>query len=564
MNYLGKTKNEIFLDLLEMQRKYQYLVESSKMEIARLKRNAEQSRASEEYYIDFYENAPVAHFSVGIDGRIKRCNLYSEQLLGYPREYYIGSFVIDLYADTPHGKAKASIIFQKIQSGQPVIDEELEMKRSNGEACWISLRANSFTDARGKICESHSIVVDITERKRAETQVRKLSQAVEQSPASIIITDPDGNIEYVNKKLVELTGYSYKEVIGKNPRIFKSDRFSGHDYKELWRTITSGKEWKGEFLNKKKNGELYWESAVISSIVNADGEIMSYLGVKEDITDRKYAEQALIKAKEKAEESDRLKMAFLANISHEIRTPMNGIIGFAELLKNSELTGEQHKVFIEIIQKSSNRMLETIASLIDISKIEAGQEQLNIKEIHIIEHLEYLYNFFKPEADAKGLRLILNIGLPEKYASINTDIQKLDSVLVNLIKNAIKFTDTGEIVISCIKKKDCVFFCVKDTGIGIPPEKLEAIFNRFEQVDISSTSGYEGWGLGLSISKSYVEMLGGKIWLESKPGKGSTFGFSITLGTEKRGYEMMPEHEDTMEKITEKKNLKYWLSKMMK
>jgi len=236
-------------------------------------------------------------------------------------------------------------------------------------------------------------------------------------------------------------------------------------------------------------------------------------------------------AKEKAEESDRLKSAFLANMSHEIRTPMNGILGFADLLKEPNLTGEEQQRYIGIIEKSGHRMLNIINDIVDISKIEAGLMTLNITESHINEQIEYIHTFFKPEATAKGLKLSVKNSLTRTEAVLATDREKLYAVLTNLVKNAIKYTETGEIELGCTCKDTFIEFYVKDTGIGIPKERQQAVFERFVQADIEDKMARQGAGLGLAISKAYVEMMGGRIWLESEEGKGSSFFFTLPCGT---------------------------------
>jgi len=235
----------------------------------------------------------------------------------------------------------------------------------------------------------------------------------------------------------------------------------------------------------------------------------------------------LVVAKEKAEESDKLKSTFLANISHEIRTPMNGILGFAELLKNPQLSGAKHQEFLDIIENSGIRMLNIINDLIDISKIESGQMKVVISKCNINEQIEYIYSFFKPEVDVKKLKFIFRIALPTSKAIINTDVEKVYAILINLVKNAIKYTNQGTIEFGYGKKDNYLEFYVKDTGIGIPKDRIEAIFERFIQADIFDSKALQGAGLGLAITKSYVEMLGGKIWVESTLGVGSTFFFTI-------------------------------------
>ncbi|MFW6043871.1 MAG: ATP-binding protein, partial [Marinilabiliaceae bacterium] len=237
-------------------------------------------------------------------------------------------------------------------------------------------------------------------------------------------------------------------------------------------------------------------------------------------------------AKEKAEESDRLKSAFLANMSHEIRTPMNGILGFAELLKEPELTGDQQQNYISVIEESGARMLSIINDIIDISKIEAGLNKLDIRETNINELIEYIYTFFKPEVEAKGMALSFKNSLPLKESIVYTDREKVYAILANFVKNAIKYSNHGEIEIGYLKTGEWLEFYVQDTGVGIPKERQEAIFERFMQADIADKMARQGAGLGLSISKAYVEMLGGKIWVESEEGVGSTFFFSLPRNTD--------------------------------
>lgn len=239
-----------------------------------------------------------------------------------------------------------------------------------------------------------------------------------------------------------------------------------------------------------------------------------------------------IDEQKKAKLSDKLKSAFLANMSHEIRTPMNGILGFAELLKNPNLSGTEQQEYLRIIEKSGMRMLNIINDIIDISKIESGLMQLDIKEINFNEQLEYIYTFFKPEVEIKGITFLYNKTLPSKIAILKTDGEKLFAILTNLVKNAIKYSNNGTIEIGYHKKDAKIEFYVKDTGIGIPKNRQAAIFERFIQADITDKMAHQGAGLGLSITKAYVEMLDGKIWVESEENKGSTFYFTLPYTTD--------------------------------
>jgi PAS domain S-box-containing protein len=415
-------------------------------------------------------------------------------------------------------------------------------------------------------------------RHKAENELRKLSRAVEQSPDSIVITDTEGNIEYANPTTLKLTGYTSEETIGKTPGIFSTHEKTREEYSLLWETIQSGKEWTGEFHNKKKNGELYWESASISPIFDENGVITHYLAIKKDITESRQLTTDLIIAKEKAEESDRLKTAFLANMSHEIRTPMNGILGFAALLKEPDLSGSQQQEYIRIIEKSGARMLNIINDIISISKIESGQIDLKYTETNVKEQVKDLLEFFTPEAEHKGLHLYLENSLPDSKAIIKTDKEKLTAVLTNLIKNAIKFTKQGTITVGYNLRPanminiegmhvepDVLEFYVKDTGVGIRPENREIIFERFRQGSESLTRNYEGAGLGLSISKAFVELLGGRIWFEPNPEvkvgeNGSVFSFYISYLPTRQEPEIIKSIEHKIESVGMIKPLKILIS----
>ncbi len=375
--------------------------------------------------------------------------------------------------------------------------------------------------------KDQAIYLDQTENQIAQKELLKLSRAIEQGPVSVVITDTEGNIEYVNPRFTELTGFSKKEAMGKNPRILKSGVMPQAVYQEIWSTIKSGNNWQGELINKKKNGELFWTRKSISPIINKQGKIINFISIAEDITEKKKTEEELIRAKEKAEQSDRLKSAFLANISHEIRTPMNGILGFAELLKTPDLEPELRSEFIAMIEQSGQRMLNILNDIIDLSKIESGIININLQQTNVNHTIRHLHLFFMSEAKSKNLTLNYYCDLDDDKCQITTDPTKLSQILSNLIKNAVKFTDKGYVKFGYHNDNTRLLFFVEDSGIGIPPEEKDLIFDRFHQSDMSLSRKYEGAGLGLSISKSYVEKLGGTIRVESEPGKGSRFTFDI-------------------------------------
>lgn len=367
----------------------------------------------------------------------------------------------------------------------------------------------------------------IAKRMEVEEQILKLNKAVEQSPVSIVITNIQGLIEYVNPKFTSITGYAFEEAVNQNSRFLQSGEMPKEEYKKLWDIILSGGEWHGEFHNKKKNGALYWEEAAISPIINTKGEMTHFLAVKEDISDKKRMIVELLVAKDKAEESDRLKTAFLHNISHEIRTPMNAIVGFAGLLNEPGISPDKQNEYTGIIVQSSNQLLSIISDIVHIATIEAGQEKMNETGINLNDLCDLIFEQFSLKTQDKDIKLQYHKGLPDAEANIQTDETKIIQVLSNLVNNALKFTRKGSVVFGYQMKGKEVEFYVEDTGIGIPAHMHQEIFNRFRQVENTATRQYGGSGLGLSISKAYVELLGGRIWLTSEPGQGSKFYFSI-------------------------------------
>ncbi|MBX3044452.1 MAG: PAS domain S-box protein [Candidatus Kapabacteria bacterium] len=358
-------------------------------------------------------------------------------------------------------------------------------------------------------------------RMQVEEKFNIISRGIEQSPALVVITNSKGIIEYVNPSFVSVTGYEAEEVIGKNPNILKSGNTQNSVYMDLWENLRNKQQWTGEFHNKKKNGELFWEYAVISPILNDNNEITHFIAVKQDITEMKKMTDDLIEAKEQAEESDKLKTAFLQNISHEIRTPLNGIIGFTQLLKLPEVPNTERIYYASTIQKSGKRLLEIVNNVMELSKIETGQSVVKLEKVNITSLINDLFVLFKYSNHNENLEFKLNI--QDEEVILNTDELKLNQILTNLIGNAVKFSEVGFIEIG-LKFDNAYIICwVKDTGCGISKEMHEKVFERFYQGDTSITRGYEGAGLGLAICKAFTEQLGGYITLESEVGMGSEF-----------------------------------------
>jgi PAS domain S-box-containing protein len=371
------------------------------------------------------------------------------------------------------------------------------------------------------------------ELKRMNEALQTLSQAIEQTPTAVVITDRDGTIEYVNPHFTKVTGYAAEEAIGQTPRINKSDWHPPEFYRELWATILAGGEWHGEFRNKKKNGELYWEAAVISPVKNNTGEITHFVAVKEDISERKRAEEQLQQAKAVAEAATRAKSEFLANMSHEIRTPMNATTGMLYLLQQTPLT-EKQKNYLRKAQGATNSLLHIINDILDFSKIEAGKLEMESIPFHLSTVVGNLADVASAALHDKPVKLLISTA-PDLPDNLIGDPLRLGQVLLNLTNNAIKFTEEGEITVrveraTAGENEVELRFSVQDTGIGMTPEQQAKLFSAFTQADSSTTRRYGGTGLGLAISKQLIELMGGSLTVASEAGKGSTFSFSARLG----------------------------------
>jgi PAS domain S-box-containing protein len=571
------------------------------------------------------------------------------------------------------------ILVKSLKTGDIQILDKISLQKD--EFGQLSLLINDFFKQKNKLQN------EIEERNQVETLLIKLSQAIEQSPATIIITGVEGNIEYVNPKFTTVTGYKLDEVIGKNPRFLKTGKKSKEEYKQMWETIHKGEVWKGEFGNRKKNGEIYYESAIISPIFDEKGTITNYLAINEDITEKKHeetirniifeiakagsvsknleelieqirvhlsqlidvtnfyialydettdmfslplfldqkdnistfkaektlttyvlktkksflghkkdidelkkaglvesigesakvwlgvplivddkpmgvftvqsydnekafsekdkemlefvsheishtiqrikAEEDIIAALERAEQSDKLKSIFLANISHEIRTPLNSILGFTKLMADPEVDAVKKYRFSRIIKSNGDQLLSIINGLLDFSLIETGQIRLLKKKFIAENVIQEIRNEYSPMATDKAIEILLDPKILSEETTIESDLSRFKQVVSNLVDNAIKFTSTGTVELGLNKEPDSLLIFVKDTGIGIPPEFHKSIFDQFQQADKSNSRKYGGNGLGLAISKYFIELMGGKIWVESEVGKGSTFYIQI-------------------------------------
>lgn len=482
-------------------------------------------RASESRYRSLFETAMMGVLIFEAEnGTIIDINQSLVKLLGISNDETVGSKVWEL-GTLINIQDAFSAYTRLIERGYA--EYEVKVRTPDGRMLYIQLISNFYYVDNKKVFQCN--IQDITERKLAEEQVKTLGKAVEQGPSSIVITDRKCRIIFVNKKFTSLTQYGLEEVMGKTPRILNRGHLPDNEYDAIFEVLKNGETWKGEVLNRRKDKLFYWEETSISALMNPDGNICNYILIMNDITEKRKIMHDLIKSKEKAEESDRLKSAFLDNMSHEIRTPLNCIIGFSNLLIESDFNKAEIDQFARLINNSGLNMLSVINDILDVSKIEAGQEFLK-KDIFSVNNLilsirdEFVY-----KTKERGLELKIDQQNMNTEMYINSDVNKVRRVLVNLVDNAIKFSKKGTIDIGITNKGDFVQFHVKDMGIGVSEKFYHKIFDRFCQIESTFNREHGGTGLGLSISKSLVELLGGSIWLESEVGKGSVFYFTIPV-----------------------------------
>ena len=612
---------------------------------------------SEKQHRIIFENSPLGMFYIDKYGIIINANERFTDILKVQKDSLLGQNLLQMTRNASITQALKDAL-----NGNIATFEDEFRNLINNETKFLRIILNplelnsSSTDVIGTI-------EDITDRRKAEEKIRQLSRATENSPAAVVITDRDGIIEYVNQRFTHMTGYDSYEVVGKSPRLLKSGIHSSQYYETFWNTIIKGKTWQGEFCNRKKTGEIYWENAMIAPIQDTKGEITHFVGVKEDITEKrqmqeyleqktkelryeretmqllfnaipdliflkdssgrywrcntafeqftgkdeneiidhtdynlfdhatasffrmkdremiaegqasrneewvnypdgrlvlldtlktpfyspydkkfgvlgisrditelKVIQQELARAKEAAEAANQVKSEFLANMSHEIRTPMNSVMGFLDLvLENSNLTEEQQQ-YLKTARNSAVSLLTIINDILDLNKLESGRIELEEVPFNLPDLLNETLETFIFKAKEKGLELTYNYH-PNLSRWYEGDPLRLKQVLINLVGNAVKFTEKGTVTVNIepSAKKNELHFLVTDTGPGIPQDRLDKIFEPFTQADSSTSRQFGGTGLGTTISKKLVGLMKGNIWVDTKPGEGSTFHFVIGI-----------------------------------
>ncbi|MBI4517725.1 MAG: PAS domain S-box protein [Deltaproteobacteria bacterium] len=498
----------------------------------------EELRNSQEYLKALFEYAPDAYYLNDLEGRLLDGNRAAEELIGYRREQMIGESLLSLKILPAEEFPKAIALQSKNIAGEPTGPDELNIIRADGSTVTVEVRTYPIhIHGQTRVL---GIARDVTERKQAQEALQR-SEArfrflIENVSDLIAIADPSGGIQYVSPSHEWVLGYAPEELVGQSGLLL----LHPDDVAAIAPAVAQGFSHPGEPLHfeyraRHKDGSWRYLEAVGKSLAGSPNVVMVS---SRDVTERKQAEAALQQAKEAAEVANRAKSEFLANMSHEIRTPLNGIIGMTELALDTELSGEQRE-YLGLVKSSAGSLLTVINDVLDLSKIEAGRLDIDNVEFRLHDCIEDTIKALALRAQQKGLRIAWNIaaGVP---AALTGDPGRLRQILVNLVGNAIKFTAQGEVVVQVDSPQSpaCdaaqplaeLHFAVHDTGIGIPAQKQAAIFNAFEQADGSTARRYGGTGLGLTIAAKLVHLLGGRIWVDSEPGRGSTFHFTATFG----------------------------------
>jgi PAS domain S-box-containing protein len=486
------------------------------------------------------QSASAAVVIIDSQGRIAMVNTRAESLFGYSRDEMVGQPLEMLLPEryrTAHTAHRAA--FMRSPRIRPMgTDLRLFGRSKDGVEFPIEVGL-SHVEADGDTM-GMAFILDVTGRKQAEEGLRLMQRAIEAATNGIVISDaqqPDTPILYVNPAFERITGYRRDEVIGRNCRFLQGADRDQPALGDLRAALRAERACQVVLRNYRKDGGLFWNELDIAPVHDDDGRLTHFVGVQNDITERKLAEEELAhknreldQALVAASAATRAKSEFLANMSHEIRTPLNAIIGMTGLLLDTPLSKEQLE-YAETVRISGDVLLSVINDILDFSKIEAGKMEMEQQPFDLLDCVKSSLDLIAPLAAEKTIEMIYTID-ERVPATLIGDVTRLRQVLVNLLSNAVKFTAAGEIVVTVAARPLAdraheMHFTVRDTGIGIPRERIGRLFQPFSQVDASTTRRYGGTGLGLVICKRLVEMMGGAIWVDSEVGKGSAFHFTI-------------------------------------
>jgi PAS domain S-box-containing protein len=471
------------------------------------------------------------------DMRIQWVNQGFARITGYTPEEALGKTPAELLSSGKSAPQAIRALMDGVRQGTPC-RVELINRAKDGREYWADTEVQPTFDKRGLLVGFMEIGTDISRQKQIQLQmeaaIREASALLNtvQTHSIVSTTDARGIITDVNEAFCRISGYSREELMGQSHNLLRSGVQSRDFWNDLWRTISSGKPWRGEICNLAKDGSLYWVDSMIAPFVGEDGQIQKFISIRTEITERKQYEHSLREAREKAELATQTKGQFLANMSHEIRTPMNAILGMLKLLRKTELNSHQRD-YADKSEGAAKSLLALINDILDFSKVEAGKMTLDPQPFRLDRLMRDLAVILSTNMGAKGIEVLFDID-PDLPAVLVGDSMRLQQVLINLGGNAVKFTSQGQVVIAVrLLQKDgdvaAVEFSVQDSGIGIAPENQAHIFTGFSQAEASTTRKFGGTGLGLSISQRLVALMGGELRLTSTLGAGSTFDFTLQM-----------------------------------
>ncbi|SDB83498.1 hybrid sensor histidine kinase/response regulator [Williamwhitmania taraxaci] len=473
-------------------------------------------------------NIPLPFVTTDKEGEIIFSNEQFNKLFGYNNteiksiyDWFLQSCPDPEYCETTYLRLKEIITAYDPNSPIPTTKQEYSIKAKDGSIHTVELYLTKDEE------HVYTIFKDITEDKQSILQIKKLSEAIYQSPSAIVITDQKGIIEFVNPKFSEISGFSAVEAMGQNPRLLSSGKTSLEFYNEMWTTILSGNTWRNEILNKKKSGELYWEDVIISPVLNENNSIVNFIAIKNDITEKKEALDALKNSELALKEANATKDKFFSIIAHDLRNPIGTISSFAELLVSNYATMEEarREAILAQICSSSKATFNLLENLLNWAKSQVGQLIVN-RDYFLVYNA--LIEALEPLADqAKNKEISISTKLDKEIKAYG-DNDLFTTVVRNLVSNAIKFTPVGgKIKIDVVTNEAYVEVSVADNGVGLDPQKLNSLFKLGESITTKGTENEKGSGMGLLIVKEFVEKNGGEIWVESYLNNGSTFTFSI-------------------------------------
>lgn len=491
------------------------------------------SQAKYQRLVDNVGEKFIIYSHKGISGEMTYVSDGVVNVFGLSKEEILGKPWFDLGNWFPQDINKAhAYVKRRMEGSADFMQFEMRFLHPSGTVHTLRVSSHPVRDRTGNIIAIDGIAEDITEQKRSQERARMAATVFAHSQESIIITDTDALIVDCNPAAGRMSGYSREDLIGRNPRLFSSGTHSAGFYKHLWQTLTAGQIWQGTFHNRRKNGTSYWIETSISPIKDQDGKITQYIAVSRNITRRKQQLEALRQAKREAQMANTAKSEFVANISHEIRTPMNAILGFTDLCLEGVLEPRQRK-YLSNVKESAQSMLSLINEILDFSKIEAGKLVMESIPFDLSRELDMITTMTRQLIHSKEVELHLIQPHAESLWLLG-DPLRLKQILTNLTSNAVKFTNQGKIQIAVteLARDDNnieLEFSVCDTGIGMDPKKLQAIFHPFSQADTSTTRKFGGTGLGLTISSQLIDKMGSHIDVESEPDIGSTFYFRLSF-----------------------------------